>query len=117
MFEIRQKVACVIDDWPEEPLTPVPFPLKRNQIVVVKAYYRAGQELDANKEASVDVISIGQENPEIAAYIKLMNLRAQESDYWIASWFRPLQKLDISEGLSQLIRLPLTVTPREHVEA
>lgn len=117
MFEIGQKVACIIDEWPVETISPVPFPLKRNQIVTVKAYYREGQELDAEKDATSDIISIGIGNPEVEAWIALMGLKSPESDYWVADWFRPLQKLDISEGLTALIGLTDTTKPREHVEA
>ena len=117
MFEIGQKVACIVDDWPVETLATVPFPLRRNQIVTVKAYYRAGQELDPDKDASEDIISIGSSNPEIEAWIALMGLKCQESDYWVAQWFRPLQKLDISDGLSALIGLTQTTKPLERIEA
>jgi hypothetical protein len=105
MFEVGEKVASVLDDWPGVPFASTKFPLCRNQIFTVLKSYPANGPICTGLVAKVDLISIGVENTDFEAWCIDTWSPSTTIDLWPANWFRRLQRLDTSEGMQTLVGL------------
>lgn len=105
MFEVGEKVACVLDDWPGWARSGVKFPMRRNQLFTVLQTYPAQSSICATLVANCDLISIGVPNRDFEAWCVEQFWPSDTIDLWPADWFRRLQRLDTSEGMQTLIGL------------
>lgn len=115
MFSIGEKVACIVDGW-ESPECDCKFPLRRNQVLYVKASFAPGAEL-GRFILQEHVISIGYVNEPLQRWSAVVGSGISDHDLWSASWFRRLERKDISEGLATLIGLFDTTKAREGIDA
>jgi len=98
MFEIGEKVACVIDDWPNDfgpPLIqPTPaFELTKGAVYRVRAVYPVGHTEVSGLRLRIPCIGIGKCFETLRAEVRQTSWGNWSTfDVWPADWFRRLQR-------------------------
>ncbi len=118
MFQPGEKVACVIDDWPDDWPQPlkrlVPkFELTKGAVYTVRKVYPVGSKVIAPLPLIRVCVGIGKRFEALRAEVKLSRMPEWSTyDVWPADWFRRLQRNDESVTRAMSIFHQMTETTK-----
>ena len=113
MFQPGEKVACVIDDWPDswKGYTDI-FPLGRGRCYAVRRALPDGSILPCGAEIAGHSIGIGVTNQPLRIAVLQIGMTLSTYDIWPIDWFRRLQRNDESVTRAMSIFHQMTETTK-----